>query len=134
MNKCMLLGRICKDFDLKQTQSGMAYCGFSLAVNRRVKKDEESQADFLICKCFGKTAEFASKYFRKGSQIALTGRIQTGSYDNKEGQKVYTTEIMVEEVFFADSKKESQGDAYEGQSNSQSGFYPIDTSSDELPF
>ena len=128
----MLLGRICKDFELKQTKSDMAYCGFSLAVNRRVKKGEENQADFIICKCFGKTAEFASKYFRKGSQIALSGRIQTGSYDNKEGQKVYTTEIMVEEVFFADSKK---GDAHEEPTQTnQAGFSPLDASDDTLPF
>jgi single-strand DNA-binding protein len=112
MNKVALLGRITKDFELKQA-GNTPYCGFSLAVNRKFKKDGEQQADFIIVKVFGKTAEFCAKYFSKGQQVAISGRIQTGSYDGKDGQKVYTTEVIAEDVYFADSKKENKGDAYE---------------------
>lgn len=101
----------------------MCVAKFCLAVNRRFTKVGEQQADFINCVAFGKTAEFCSKYFAKGQQIALDGRIQTRSYDNKEGKKVYATEVIVENVYFADSKKET--------APTSEGFMQVE---EELPF
>lgn len=107
MNNCNLLGRITRDVEVAYTQANnMCVAKFCLAVNRRFAKEGDQQADFINCIAFGKTAEFCSKYFTKGQQIALDGRIQTRSYDNKEGKKVYVTEVIAENVYFADSKKE----------------------------
>ena len=119
MNKLCLLGRLTKDVELRYSQSGATFCSFTMAVARQFKKDGQPDCDFITCKSFGKTAEFMAKYLSKGRQIAVEGRIQTGSYDNKEGQKVYTTDVMVDSVYFADSKKESdnKGDAYEEMPN-----------------
>jgi single-strand DNA-binding protein len=131
MNKVVLLGRICKDLELRYSQSGTAFSSFSLAVNRKFKKEgEEQQADFINCKVFGKTCEFMGKYMGKGSQIALEGRIQTGSYE-KDGQKVYTTDVMIDEVYFADSKKSDNGN--QDAEPISDGFIPM-TSDDTLPF
>ncbi len=106
MNKVILIGRLTKDPELKECKNGISACSFTLAVNRRfVKEGEERQADFIFCKAFGKTAEFCNNYYKKGQQVAISGRIQTGSYE-KEGQKVFTTDVIVEEAYFADSKKE----------------------------
>lgn len=128
MNQVHLLGRITKDFELKGEAT--KYCGFSLAVNRKFKKDGEDTADFIICKCFGKTAEFASKYFSKGQQVAISGRIQTGSYEGKDGKKVYTTEVVVEDMFFADTKK----DKTETQTQVKTIEQLQHEGEDELPF
>ena len=110
MNKVELLGRLTKDPDIKYTQTNnTAVANFSLAVNRRfVKEGEERQADFINIVVWGKTAEFCSKYFKKGMQIALVGRIQTRNWEDDQGQKHYVTEVVAEEVYFADSKKEQQ--------------------------
>ena len=110
MNKVQLLGRLTRDVDIKYTQTNnTAVASFSLAVNRRFAKEgEERQADFINIVAWGKTAEFCSKYFRKGMQIALVGRIQTRNWEDDQGQKHYVTEVVAEEVYFADSKKESQ--------------------------
>ena len=110
MNKVQLLGRLTKDPEVRYTQTNnTAVASFSLAVNRRfVKEGEERQADFINIVSWGKTANFCSKYFRKGMQIALVGRIQTRTYDDTEGKKHYVTEVIAEEVYFADSKKEQQ--------------------------
>lgn len=106
MNSTQLLGRVVRDVEVAYTQTNnTCIAKFSLAVNRRFAKEGEQQADFINCIAFGKTAEFVSKYFTKGQQIALEGRIQTRSYDNKEGKKVYVTEVIAENVYFADSKK-----------------------------
>ena len=112
MNKVQLLGRLTKDPEIKYTQTNnTAVANFSLAVNRRfVKEGEERQADFINIVSWGKTAQFCEKYFKKGMQIALVGRIQTRTYDDTEGKKHYVTEVVAEEVFFADSKKEPQSD------------------------
>jgi single-strand DNA-binding protein len=132
MNSCHLIGRLTKDIELKYSNSGIAFASFNLAVNRQFKKEgEERQADFINCKVFGKTAEFMNGHFSKGSQIGVDGRIQTGSYD-KDGTRIYTTDIVVERVYFADSKK---SDSYEPQAqsdNSQLGFMPVYEG--ELPF
>ena len=110
MNKVMLLGRLTKDPEVRYTQSSNTMvASFNLAVNRRfVKEGEERQADFINIVAWNKTAEFVSKYFHKGQQVALVGRIQTRSWDDDNGQKHYITEVIAEEVYFADSKKDSE--------------------------
>lgn len=100
MNNVVLMGRLTKDPDIRRTNDGTAIGRFTLAVDR-MKKDE---ADFIGCVAFGKTAEFAEKYLRKGTKICGSGRIQTGSYTNKDGQKVYTTDVILERLEFAESK------------------------------
>ncbi len=118
MNKVILMGRLTRDPDIRysNSQSGeqLAIARFTLAVDRRFARrnggDNQQSADFISCVSFGRQAEFAEKYLKQGTKIAVTGRIQTGSYTNKEGQKVYTTEVVVEEQEFAESKgSESQG-------------------------
>ena len=113
MNKVILIGRLTRDPEVRYTQgdNAMAIARYSLAVDRRFKKDgDEQTADFINCIAFGKAGEFAEKYFRKGTKIAVVGRIQTGSYTNKDGQKVYTTDVVVEEQEFAESKNSGSSD------------------------
>lgn len=109
MNKVILMGRLTRDPEIRYTEgdNAMAIARYSLAVDRRRKTDEEQSADFINCVAFGKSAEFAKKYLRKGLKIAVTGRIQTGSYTNRDGQKVYTTDVVVEDQEFAESKTAS---------------------------
>lgn len=110
MNKVILLGRLTRDPEVRYSQGekATAVARFSLAVDRRFRRDGDDQtADFISCVAFGKTAEFFEKYGRKGIKFAVTGRIQTGSYTNKDGQKVYTTDVVVEETEFAESKNAS---------------------------
>lgn len=106
MNKVILIGRLTNAPVIRWStgENAMAIARYTLAVDRRNKRDGEQSADFITCVAFGKAAEFAEKYFNKGTKIAITGRIQTGSYTNKEGQKVYTTDVVVEEQEFAESK------------------------------
>lgn len=107
MNKTILMGRLTRDPEVRYSagENAMAIARFTLAVNRRFRRDGEHNADFISCVAFGKTAEFIEKYITQGRQICISGRIQTGSYTNKDGQKVYTTEVVVEEVDFADSRR-----------------------------
>ena len=107
MNKVILMGRLTRDPDVRYSngENATAVARFSLAVDRRFKRDGDQKADFISCVAFGKTAEFIEKYIRKGMRMTLAGRIQTGSYTNKEGNKVYTTDVFVEECEFAESKK-----------------------------
>ena len=121
MNRVILMGRLTKDPEIRYTQDQMAVARYTLAVDRRNK-----EADFISCVVFGKGGEFAEKYLKKGTKIAVSGRIQTGSYTNKEGRKVYTTEVVVEEQEFAESKG-SQGGQIE-----QDGFMNIPA--DDNPF
>lgn len=109
MNKVILMGRLTKDPDVRYTQGEKSTCiaRYTLAVDRRIKTDGEQTADFINCVAFGKSAEFAEKYLKKGTKIAVTGRIQTGSYTNNDGQKIYTTDVVVEESEFAESKSAS---------------------------
>ena len=108
MNNVSLIGRLTANPELKYTQSGLAYARFSIAVDRvYVKQGEERQADFINIVSWGKTAEFVCKYFSKGRRIALTGRIQTGSYTDRDGNKRYTTDVVAENVEFCDSKPDS---------------------------
>lgn len=143
MNKVILMGRLTRDPEVRYTtgQNIMAVARYALAVPRKFKREGERDADFIECVAFGKAAEFAEKYFHKGIKIAITGRIQTGSYVNKEGRKVYTTDVVIEEQEFAESKTASQGDGdgYQksGSNNSTSGdgFMNIpDGFDEELPF
>jgi single-strand DNA-binding protein len=138
MNKAILMGRLTKDPELRYTSANnTAVCSFTIAVNRKFSKQgEEKQADFIPIVAWDKTAEFCSKYFTKGQQVAVVGRIQTRTWDDNEGKKHYVTEVVAEEAFFADSKKGegSVPKAPFGKSNdAEDGFYPI-TEDDELPF
>lgn len=106
MNKAILLGRIVREPEIRYTQGDKPMCiaRYTLAVDRRFKRQGDATADFIPCVCFGKTAEFIEKYGKKGTKLAVSGRITTGSYTNRDGQKVYTTEVTVEEQDFAESK------------------------------
>ena len=107
MNKVILMGRLTRDPEIRYSQGeqSTAVARYTIAVDRRFRRDGDQQtADFINCVAFGRQGEFAEKYFRKGIKIAITGRIQTGSYTNKDGQRVYTTDVVVEEQEFAESK------------------------------
>ena len=113
MNKVQLVGRLTRDPEIRYSQgeNATATARFSVAVNRRFKNAEGNyDADFINCVAFGRSAEFIEKYFKKGMAIGLTGRIQTGSYTNKDGQRVYTTDVVVEETEFVESKGASSAD------------------------
>ena len=117
MNKAILIGRLTRDPEVRYTQgeSPMAIARYTLAVDRRFNRgNDENTADFIPCVAFGKAGEFAEKYFRKGTKLGVVGRIQTGSYTNKDGVKVYTTEVVVEEQEFAESKNSSSSNNSEG--------------------
>lgn len=110
MNKVILMGRLTRDPEVRYSagDNSMAIARYTLAVDRRFsRRDGEATADFISCVAFGKSAEFAEKYFRQGLKIVVTGRIQTGSYTNRDGQKVYTTDVVVEDQEFAESKAAS---------------------------
>lgn len=128
MNKVILMGRLTKDPEVRYTQStNTQVTSFTLAINRRfVKQGEERQADFINIVAWNKTAEFVSKYFKKGQQVGVIGRIQTRNYDDEQGTKHYITEVIAEEVYFAGDKKE------ETQSNTTDDFEITDM--DSLPF
>lgn len=139
MNKVILMGRPTKNPEVRYSQGekSTAIARYTLAVDRRFKRDNEQNADFINCIAFGKSAEFAEKYFHKGTKVVVTGRIQTGSYTNKDGQKVYTTDVVVEDQEFAESKATSQQNQ---QNNStpatdSDGFMNIpDGIDEEMPF
>ena len=127
MNKAVLMGRLTRDIEVRYSQgeNPMAVARYTLAVQRKFKREGEPDADFISCVAFGKLAEFAEKYFRQGTKIVITGRIQTGSYTNRDGQKVYTTDIVIEEQEFAESKSVSEAnsgrqrnDGYQGERSS----------------
>lgn len=139
MNKVILMGRLTRNPEVRYSagENALAIARYTLAVDRKIRRDGEATADFISCVSFGRTAEFAEKYFRQGLRIVVSGRIQTGSYTNRDGQKVYTTEVVVEEQEFAENKKSSE--------TSQSSQTPPPTGSDgfmnipdgieeELPF
>lgn len=130
MNKVILMGRLTKDPEVRYTQAtNTMVTSFTLAVNRRfVKQGEERQADFINCVAWNKTAEFVSKYFKKGQQVGVIGRIQTRNYDDEQGIKHYVTEIIAEEVYFAGDKK----DATQNEVQATDDFEI--TNQDDLPF
>lgn len=147
MNKVILMGRLTRDPEVRylQGENALAIARYTLAVDRRFNRNnsDEQTADFINCVAFGRAGEFAEKYFRKGTKVAVTGRIQTGSYTNKDGVRVYTTEVVVEEQEFAESKNSSGSDGgYTGGGNrapepsgAGDGFMNIpDGIDEELPF
>nr|DAI56647.1 MAG TPA: Single strand binding protein [Caudoviricetes sp.] len=116
MNKVILIGRFTRDPEIRYTQSGICSANFSIAIDRKYKQEGQPDADFPRVVAWGKTAEFIEKYFRQGMKIVIEGRIQTGKYTNKEGQTVYTTDVVAESVEFAESK--SSGSSSEGNQSS----------------
>lgn len=142
MNKVILIGRLTRDPEVRYGGSNnTAVSKFTLAVDRRFKKDGEPTADFINCTAFGKPAEFEEKYFKKGTKVCISGHIQTGSYTNRDGNKVYTTDVIVEEQEFAESKSVSQqnniqaGPSPYGSAPDSDGFMNIpDGIDEELPF
>lgn len=142
MNKVILMGRLTRDPEVRYSQgeTSMAVARYTLAVDRKGKRDSDQQsADFISCVAFGKAGEWAEKWLRKGIKIAIIGRIQTGSYTNREGQKVYTTDVVIEEQEFAESKVASEGNSQNQQRQQEQsagdGFMNIpDGIDDELPF
>ena len=140
MNKVILMGRLTRDPDIKYTQGekSIAIARYTLAVDRRGRKEGENSADFISCVAFDRAAELAEKYMHQGMKMVVTGRIQTGSYTNKEGQKVYSTDIVVEDQEFAESKAAGQSRPEAHQTREASpmdGFMNIPPGMDEgLPF
>lgn len=164
MNKVILMGRLVRDPELRQTPTGVSVARFTIAVNRRfVGKDAQQTADFISCTAWRQTAEFICRYFQKGGMIAVVGSIQTRSWDDRDGKRQYATDVVVDEAYFTGSKGDSgvQGGAYQGGNqsygqqpqqpmfnNSQGGVEPtfgggdfdemdfanIDGSEDDLPF
>ena len=148
MNKVILMGRLTRDPDVRYSQgeNPLAIARYTLAVDRRFSRkdggDGQQTADFISCKAFGKAGEFAEKYFHKGTKICVTGRIETGSYTNKDGVKVYTTEVVVEDQEFAESKNSGSGDFSQPAASGSAapvaaadGFMNIpDGIDEELPF
>lgn len=121
MNKVCLIGRLTADVELRYNSSNIAYSRFNLAVNRNFTNAEgKREADFISCVAWRKTAELIKEHFKKGSEIGISGRIQTGSYDYNDGKKVYTTDVIVEEITFIGSKKDSRPEPeYAGQVSEQ---------------
>ena len=148
MNKVILMGRLTRDPEVRYSQGAepLAIARYSLAVNKRFKRQGEPDADFIPCVAFGKQGEFAEKYFRKGQMVSVVGRLQVRNWDDNEGRKRTTTEVVVEEQYFAESKASSQaqrqaapqavGAPAKADNGVGDGFYPIDESieDDGLPF
>lgn len=157
MNKVILMGRLVKEPEVRYSQGAepLAIARYTLAVNRRFKRQGEPEADFINCVAFGKTGEFAEKYFKKGQMVSVVGRLQVRSWDDNEGKKRWTTEVIVEEQYFAEGKQDSEKNGRSKPAPEQNrpaaasnkpakqmgladspGFYPIDESieDDDLPF
>lgn len=139
MNKVILMGRLTREPEVRYSNGAepLAVARYTLAVNRRFKRKDEPEADFIPCVAFGKSGEFAEKCFRKGQLVSIIGRLQVRSWEDNEGKKRWTTEVIVEEQYFAESKKNSNAAApKEGGQAPADGFYPIDESveDEDLPF
>ena len=145
MNKVFLMGRLAADPEMRQTPSGTAVTTFTIAVNRRFSKDGQTQADFIRCTAWRQQAEFICKYFQKGAMIAVVGNLQSRSWENQEGKRQYSTDVVVDEVYFTGSKSDSQGSSegyYAPQPKAEDsfgdldgmGFHTMDGSEDDLPF
>lgn len=135
MNIVSLMGRLTRDPEVRYSNGDepLAIARYTLAVDRRFKRDGEPSADFIRCVVFGRGAEFAEKYFHQGTKIAITGRIQTGSYQNKDGQTVYTTEVVAENQEFAESKKASENTEDEETAITDDDFMDIQEDIDNEP-
>ena len=133
------MGRLTRDPELRTTPSGVSTCSFTVAVDRRYKSaDGQTQADFIQIVAWRHTADFVSKYFSKGSRILVTGSIQTRTWDDKDGNKRYVTEVVAEDVEFCESKRSEGGSSYSGVSQqssaSDSGYFAIDDDDSGVPF
>ena len=135
MNKTVLMGRLTRDPEVRYTQTNNTLvASFSLAVNRRFAREGEQQADFINIVAWGKTGEFCSKFFKKGMQVSVIGRLQTRNWDDEQGQKHYVTEVIAEEVYFADSKKDNS-DEPENVNQAELEVNIVDNGSNsDLPF
>lgn len=131
MNKVILIGRLTADPDIRRTQSGKCVASYRMAVDRPFKSDGQPEADFISCVAWGKSGEFCQRYLHKGMKIALEGRIQTRTYDDKDGKKVYVTEVIVEHHEFCEGKKQSDSGSY---AEPAQGFTEIDEDDSDLPF
>ena len=139
MNRVILMGRLIRDPEVRYTsgENSMAIARYTLAIDRTIKKQGEQSEDFINCVAFSKAAEFAEKYFRQGMRVLVSGRLQTGSYTNREGQKVYTTDVILDSQEFADSKGENtKGTSNRSSSADADGFMNIPDGVDDegLPF
>lgn len=147
MNKVILMGRLAREPEVRYSQGGepIAVARYTLAVNRRFKRKDELEADFIPCVAFGKAGEFAEKYFKKGQMVSVVGRLQVRSWDDNEGKKRWSTDVIVEEQYFAESNTAAEQSRPAAAPNKpakqmglaeQEGFYPIDESveDDDLPF
>lgn len=144
MNKVILMGRLARDPEVRYSQGAepLAVARFSLAVARRFKREDEPEADFINCVAFGKNGEFAEKYFKKGQMVGVVGRLQVRSWEDRNGTKHWSTDVVVEETYFAESKASFEGRTEQGHrpqgepEQCYGGFYPIDESleNDDLPF
>lgn len=136
INKVVLIGRLTKDPELRTTQSGTSVCSFNLAVNRKIQQQGQPDADFISCVAWGKSADNMTTYLHKGSLIGVEGRIQTRSYDNQYGNRVYITEVMTENIQFLEPKNAGKQNAGY-QPNNTVGYDPnetLDINADDLPF
>ena len=136
MNKVVLMGRLTRDPDVRYSQgeTPLAIARYTLAVDRRFKRNGEQDADFINCVAFGRTAEFAEKYLKQGTKMVVSGRIQTGSYTNRESRKIYTTEVVLEEQEFAESKRDGNAPVPQ-PADAGDGFMNIpDGIEDNIPF
>lgn len=127
LNKVVLCGRLTADVELKQTTSGISVCSFTIAVNRKTAKDQEPKTDFINCQAWRQTAEFISRYFKKGSSICITGSIQTRSWKDNNGNTRYATDVVADEAMFVDSKSDG------GNAQPAPQFEELKTD-DDLPF
>lgn len=141
MNKVILMGRLTRDPEVRYSQGQNQTCiaRYTLAVERRFKQEGQQSADFIGCVAFGKLGEFAEKYLKQGTKVAITGRIQTGSYTNRDGQKVYTTDVVVEEQEFAESKnaagnRENAANTQQSQTDADGFMHIPEGIEEELPF
>ena len=134
MNSVQLIGRLTRDPEVRYTDGGVSIARFSLAVERRFKQENGADADFINIVSFGKTAEFIEKYFHKGMKIALNGRIQTGSYTDKDGKKVYTTDVIAENVELCESKGNSTNNDAPAPASDGDFMSVPDGIDEELPF
>jgi single-strand DNA-binding protein len=135
MNKVLMMGRLTRDPEVRYSNEGNAVSKFSLAVDRRYKREGQPDADFFNCVTFGKTAEFTEKYLKKGTKVVLEGELQNNNYTNKDGQKVYGMQIVVNSLEFAESKSSSNSDRESTQQVDSNDFMNVpDVAEEELPF
>jgi single-strand DNA-binding protein len=128
------MGRMTKEPELRQTQSGVSVCRFTLAVNRRFAKEGQMTADFINCTAWRQQADFISKYFHKGNMIAVVGSLNTNSWEGQDGKKQYSTDVLVDEAYFTGSKESSSSPAPQDSFGGFDGFKEMDATGDSFPW